>query len=166
MPPPLRAEGAFLADGGAVYFAAVEVSCCVLGTSSKDVARVALLMALSASREEEAELKANFAAQGVRAAAVDYGGEFLSSVNKMIERTVVAAKREGLIRETHTDEGAVAGAAHEAISQLMTKAAGFNVGGKIGIARKGDHIAVAAFFAVGMIHLNEVGVGLGHRAIP
>ena len=48
---------------------------------------------------------------------------------------------------------------------LMSKALGLSVGGKIGIARKGDHICVAAYFAIGLLHLNDVAVGLGHRAI-
>jgi hypothetical protein len=47
----------------------------------------------------------------------------------------------------------------------MPKALGLNVGGKVGIAHGGDHVAVAVFFAIGLLHLNEVAVGLGHRAI-
>jgi hypothetical protein len=82
-----------------------------------------------------------------------------------VERAVVAAKREKVINETHHEEGAVAGAAREAIAQVTNKALGFSVGGKIGIARWGEHIAVAVFFGVGLVHLNEVCVGMGHRAI-
>jgi hypothetical protein len=77
---------------------------------------------------------------------------------------VVAAKREGLIKESHADEGAVAGATHEALLQIKNKAIGFNVGGKIGIARQGDHIGVAVFIGVGLLHLDDVAIGLGHRA--
>jgi len=87
-------------------------------------------------------------------------------VNRIVERAVVAAKREGVIRETHVDEGAVAGATREALSQLVTKAMGLNIGGKIGIARQGEHIAVAVFFGIGLLHLDEVAIGLGHRALP
>ena len=76
-----------------------------------------------------------------------------------------AAKREGLIDEAHLEGGAAMGAAREALAQVTTKALGLNVGGKIGIARSGDHIAVAVFFGVGLVHLNEICVGLGHRAI-
>lgn len=136
----------------------------VLG--SKKVAAVAIKMALSESREEERELKKLFLTQGIQTAAVDYGGEFLSSVSKVIERAVVAAKREGVIKDTHPDEGAVAGATHEALSQIMPKAMGLNIGGKIGIARQRDHISVAVFFGIGMIHLDEVAVALAHRAVP
>ena len=100
-----------------------------------------------------------------QAAAVNFGGEFWTSINKIIERAIVSARREGLIGETHLEEGAVAGAAREAISQIMQKGIGLNVGGKIGIARSGEHVGVALFFGVGLLHLNEVAVGLGHRAI-
>jgi len=133
---------------------------------SKKAAKAALMMALTETRDEEKELKIKLAEDNIRAAAVDYGGDFISAVNKIVERAVVAAKREGVIKETHADEGAVAGATREAISQLMTKALGLNVGGKIGIARFQDHVAVAVFFGVGLLHLDEVGVGLGHRAVP
>ncbi|HOV78635.1 MAG TPA: HutP family protein [Bacillota bacterium] len=132
---------------------------------SRKVARVAIEMAMTESREEEKEYKQRFAREGIRAVAVDYGGDFISSVNKIIERAVVASKREGVIREIHADEGAVAGATREALSQIIPKAVGFNVGGKIGIARKNDHISVAVFFGVGLLHLDEVAVGMGHRAV-
>lgn len=133
--------------------------------TSKEAARAAIHMALTRSREEERTLKETFSAFGIRTAAVDFGGEFLSSVTKIIERAVVASKREGVTEGTYLEEGAVAGAAREAVGQVMNKALGMNVGGKIGIARTGENIVVAIFFAIGLLHLNEVGIGLGHRAI-
>ncbi|MGM0471187.1 MAG: HutP family protein [Bacillota bacterium] len=133
--------------------------------ASKKVATAAIKMSLS-DRKEEEELKSEYVSSGLKVAAVDFGGEFTSSVKKMIERAVVAAKRESVIAETHTDQGAVAGATREALSQITDKAIGFNVGGKIGIARQGDHISVAVFFAIGLLHLNEIAIGLGHRAVP
>ena len=132
---------------------------------SKEVARAAIEMSLTRTREEEKLLKEKLQREGISAAAVDYGGEFITSVNKIVERAVVAAKREGVISETHSEEGAVAGGTREALSQIMNKAIGLNVGGKIGIAKCGDHISVALFFGIGMIHLNEVAIGLGHRAV-
>lgn len=132
---------------------------------SRKVARAAIEMAMTESREQEREYKQRFAREGIRTVAVDYGGDFISSVNKMIERAVVASKRENVIREVHADQGAVAGATREALSQVMPKALGFNVGGKIGIARQDDHISVAVFFGVGLLHLDEVAVGMGHRAV-
>ncbi len=132
---------------------------------SKEVARVAIRMALSESRDDERALKAMFGAMEIKVAAVDFGGEFLSSVMKIVERAVVASKREGVITDTHHEEGAVAGATREAVSQIMSKAVGLNVGGKLGVARSGEHVAVAIFFGIGLLHLNEVAIGLGHRAI-
>lgn len=132
---------------------------------SKKVAKVALEMALTDNREQERECKTTFAKDGIKTAAVDYGGDFISSLNKIIERAVVAAKREGVIREVHAEEGAVAGATREAMSQIMQKAMGLNIGGKIGIARYKDHVSVAVFFGVGLLHLDEVAIGLGHRAL-
>ncbi len=133
---------------------------------SKVVATAAIKMAITASRQEESNLKKELLEQSVRAVAVDYGGEFISSVGKIVERAVVAAKREGVIKDTHADEGAVAGAAREALTQIMPKALGLNVGGKIGIARHKDHISVAIFMGIGLLHLDEVAIGLGHRAVP
>jgi len=134
--------------------------------SSKTVASAAIQMALSASRTEENNLKKSFNDNGIKAVAVDFGGEFVSSVSKIVERAVVSAKREGVIKDTHPDEGAVAGATREALTQIMPKALGLNVGGKIGIARCHDHVSVAIFFGIGLLHLDEVAIGLGHRAVP
>lgn len=134
-------------------------------SESKVIASAAIKLALSVDRDAERELKTLLSSEGIKATAVDYGGEFLSSVQKVVERAVVAAKREGIIDGSHQSEGGVAGATREAISQIMPKAIGLNVGGKVGIARKGDHVAVAIFFAIGLLHLNEVAIGLGHRAI-
>ena len=86
-------------------------------------------------------------------------------MSKIVEAAVVAARREGIIEDSHAEQGAVAGAAHEAMSQLMNKALGLNVGGKIGIARCGDHISVCLFMAIGLLHLNEISIGLGHRVV-
>lgn len=133
---------------------------------SKMVATAAIKIAMTSSRQEEFELKKELLDAKIRAVAVDYGGEFISSVGKIVERAVVAAKRENVIKDTHPDEGAVAGATREAISQIMPKALGLNVGGKIGIARYKDHVGVAIFMGIGLLHLDEVAVGLGHRAVP
>ncbi len=133
--------------------------------NSKMVAGAAIRMALTNTRQEETEMKENLAQEGFKATAVDYGGEYMTSIQKVVERAVVAARRESVIASTHQAEGGVAGAAREALSQVMPKALGLNVGGKVGIARHGDHVAVAVFFAIGLLHLNEVAIGLGHRAI-
>ncbi len=133
---------------------------------SKIVSTAAIKMALTSTRQEELELKKKLLDSNIRAVAVDYGGEFVNSVGKIVERAVVAAKRENVIKDTHPDEGAVAGATREAIGQIMPKALGLNIGGKIGIARYKDHVGVAIFMGIGLLHLDEVAIGLGHRAVP
>ena len=89
-------------------------------------------------------------------------GEFLPSIKKIVERAVVAAERQNIVTGSHVGAGTVAGAAHEALEQIMTKATGFNVGGKIGVARYGEHLCVAVYMSVGVLNLNELGVGLAH----
>lgn len=132
---------------------------------SREIASSAIRIALTFDRVEEKKLQSEFAQIGIKTAAVDYGGEFITSVMKIVERAVVSAKREGVIGDSHSEEGAVAGATREALSQIMPKALGLNVGGKIGVARYKDHISVAIFFGIGLLHLNEVSIGLGHRVI-
>lgn len=132
---------------------------------SRDIAGAAIKIALTKDRAEEKQLQQELAKLGIRTAAVDYGGEFINSVMKIIERAVVSSKWEGVIQESHVEEGAVAGATREALSQIMPKALGLNVGGKIGIARYRNHVSVSIFFGIGLLHLNEVAIGLGHRVV-
>lgn len=137
----------------------------MMETGSREVAKAALCMAMTNSREEEKQLKEVYRGQEIRAAAVDYGGEAITAIKTIVERAVVAAKREMLIKDCHAEEGAIAGATHEAMAQVLAKAIGLNIGGKVGIARKGDHVSVAVFFSIGLIHLDEIAVGLSHRAV-
>ena len=135
-----------------------------IGTSA-EVAAAAIQLSLTFDRESERAMRASLGEKGFRTAAVDFGGEFIPSINKIIERTVIAARREGVTDGSHLEEGAVAGAAREALSSIVNKAIGLNVGGKIGIVREGEHVGVAMFFRIGLLNLNEVAIGLGHRAL-
>ena len=117
--------------------------------TSIEIGRAALRIAVTENRAEEQRIKEQLAAKGIRSTAVDFGGEFMPSVVKIVERAVVAAQRQ----------------AHAALEQLVTKAAGFNVGGKIGIARSGEHLCVAIYMAVGVLNLDELCVALGHRSL-
>lgn len=132
---------------------------------SKEISKYAIKLAMTADRDEEKELRDTMGKQGLKGVAIDFGGEFSTSVTKILERAVVASKREHVIGDSHSEEGAVAGACHEAITQIISKSIGLNVGGKIGIARADSHISVCVFFAVGLLNLNDVVIGLGHRAI-
>ena len=133
--------------------------------SSVEIGRAALSIAITASRADENLTKDMLLAKGIKATAVDFGGEFITSIVKIVERAVVAAERQGLVTSTHVGAGAVAGAAHEALEQVKVKAIGFNVGGKIGIARCGEHLCVAIFMGVGVLNLNEMCVGMAHRSL-
>lgn len=136
-----------------------------MGNTSLEVAKYATRMAIS-SREEEEELKINLRKEGIIVTAVNIGGNINESTSKILERALVAAKRNNLIREEHLHEGAVVGATRDALMQVWNRASGQNVGGKVGIARHGEHLSVCIFLSVGLLHLDEVVIGLGHRAIP
>ena len=129
-----------------------------MDVNSKQVCKAAIKLALSESREEEMHLKEKYIKNGIKTVAIDFGGCFDSAVKKILERAVVASQREGLINDSHFEEGAVAGAAHEAMRQITEKSVGLNLGGKSGIARSDDHISVCVFF-------DDNAIGLGHRAM-
>ncbi len=133
--------------------------------SSLDVGRAALKIAVTASRDEENMVKQQLAGDSIRATAVDFGGEFISSIVKIVERAVVAAQRLGIVPDHQIGAVPVAGAARAALGQVKVKAVGFNVGGKIGIARYKEHLCVAIYMGVGVLNLNELAVGLAHRSI-
>ena len=135
-----------------------------MAKNSVDVAKASVQMAIS-SREQEIILIKELKTEDIIAAAVDIGGNLISSVPKIIERALVATKRSGIIEDCHLHDGAVAGATREAIMQVSAKANGLSVGGKIGIARSGEHISVCIFLSIGLLHLNEVVIGIGHRSI-
>lgn len=135
-----------------------------MGNISTKVAKVATRMAIS-SREEEDILKLEYKKSDYLVTAVNIGGNINESIHKILERALVASKRNNLIREEHIHEGAIIGATRDALMQVQNRASGQNVGGKIGIARKGEHISVCIFLSIGLLHLDEVVIGIGHRAI-
>lgn len=134
--------------------------------TSIDIGRIAVKMAATSERQEERELHDIYMNKGIKTVAIDFGGEFVSSMVKIVERAVVAAQRQGLVSYNHVGAGAVAGAVHDALEQIVPKAVGFNVGGKIGVARYGEHLCVAVYLGVGVLNLNEIGIGLAHRSLP
>lgn len=132
---------------------------------SKEIAKASIELALTGDRAEELIVKNKYKDTGIKTVAIDFGDEFSRSVAKILERAVVAAKREGVIEDTHSEVGAVIGATHEAISQIMNKAIGLNLGGKIAVSRHSHHLSVCVFFSIGLLNLNDVAIGLAHRAI-
>ena len=150
--------------GKSFYMVSIKEELYLMHHGSIDISKYAIKMAIS-SREEEETLIELFKSQKVLTTAVDFGGNFIQSMPKIIERALVASKRNNIIEECHIHEGAVAGAAREAMMAVMNKANGLSVGGKIGIARSGEHISVCIFMSIGLLHLNEVVIGIGHRTI-
>ena len=134
-------------------------------SNSTKIAKIATKMAIC-NRNEEEELKRYYNEQDIKVTAVNIGGNINSSISKILESALVAAKRNQLIREEHLHEGAVIGATRDAIMQISNRANGQNVGGKIGIARGGDHVSVCIFLNIGLLHLDEVVIAIGHRSLP
>lgn len=134
-------------------------------SNSTKVAKIAVKMAIC-DRDEENKLRRQYIEQGIKVTAVNIGGNLNSSISKILESALVAAKRNELIRDEHLHEGAVIGATRDAIMQVNNRANGLNVGGKIGIARGGEHISVCIFLSIGLLHLDEVVIGIGHRSLP
>lgn len=132
---------------------------------SADVARAAIRMALSENRSDENELREKLAKSGIRAVAVNFGGKFLDIIPKIYESAIVAAQRQHVISDTHVGDGSVVGAMESAIEQIKLMAMGMNVGGKIGIARWKEHLCGAVFVEVGVLHFNEVTLGMAHRVL-
>lgn len=134
-------------------------------TKSLDVARAAISLAITPTRIVEEKYIAELKEQGIMGAAVDVGGDTIGQTHVIIERAIIAARKNGLIKENTMQDGVVAGAAREAQSQIVAKAAGLNGGGKVAVCRSGEHLSVCIFMSIGMMYLNEVVVGLGHRVI-
>lgn len=130
------------------------------------VGRSAIRMALTESREEELALREHLLTLGINSVGVDFGGEFLPMVRKIIERAVVASQRQGLVPSNHVGEGSVAGATKSILDEISPKAMGFNVGGKIGIARHGEHLTVAIYCSIGLLNLNQTTIAMAHRTVP
>ena len=132
---------------------------------SSDIGRAALRMALTENRKEEYALRGELKEQDIQAVAVNFGGRFLDILPKIYESAIVAAQRQKVISDTHVGDGSVLGAVESAIDQVKIKALGMNVGGKLGIARWKEHLCVAIYIGVGVLHFNEVAVGMAHRAL-
>lgn len=133
---------------------------------SIDVARFATNLVSTGSREKEMEYRKYLETFEVQSVAVDFGGNFEKIVPKIIENGAVAAQRCGLIEDQHVQIGDIVGAIHQVLIKLGSIAVGLNVGGKLAIARYKEHLCVAIFAEIGLIHLNEVFINIAHRSVP
>lgn len=133
---------------------------------SIDVARFATNLVSTGSREKEMEYRKYLETFEVQSVAVDFGGKFEKVVPQIIENGAVAAQRCGLIEDQHVQIGDIVGAIHQVLIKLGSIAVGLNVGGKLAIARYKEHLCVAIFAEIGLIHLNEVFISIAHRSVP
>jgi len=133
---------------------------------SVDVARAAIKLAITSNRSSEEQLIVKLKEKEIYGAAVDIGGDVVNSIHIVIERAIIASRKSGVTKECHIQDGAIAGAAREALMQIAAKATGLNGGGKVAICRHKEHLSVCVFMSIGLLHLNEVVIGLGHRALP
>ncbi len=62
--------------------------------TSIDTGRMALELILTQTRDEEHELIKKFKNSGIIAVAVDFGGEFVKTIPKILESIVVGARRQ------------------------------------------------------------------------
>ncbi|GLI55858.1 hypothetical protein PM10SUCC1_13720 [Propionigenium maris DSM 9537] len=133
--------------------------------AGNEATKRAIRMAIS-TRDEERGLIEEFAKDGFKCVAVNVGGKMPNIVPKIIENALVASVRKGIIEDTRTYNGAIAGAIREALNQIQNNMNGLSVGGKIGVARQGEDLSVALYFSIGLLHLNETVMAVSHRAVP
>ena len=114
------------------------------------IGRAALRLAITESREAEQELRKQVHEQGIRSVAVDFGGQFVPSIPKIIEHAVVAAQRQRVVADNHIGEGAVIGATQEALEQLDPAQL---LGGSLNMS---DHLMLTAVIGAAVI-----GIGTG-----
>lgn len=134
--------------------------------NSLDVAKAAVKVSMTASRSEEEQVVRELKEQGINTTAVDIGGNLIQSIPKIIERAIIASRKTHVTKESFVLDGAVAGATRDAIMQVSMKATGLNAGGKIAIARCGENLTVCIFLSIGLLHLDDVVIGLAHRSVP
>lgn len=134
--------------------------------NSVDIVRAAISLAITTDKISENKEIDKLKKEGIRTVVLDVTGNFTDSTHIIIEKAIIQARENGLTEETHVEESAVAGAAREAIVHVASKATGLHGSGKIAICRYKEHLSVCIFMCIGLLNLNEVAIGLGHRAVP
>jgi len=131
---------------------------------SYEVSKIAIKMVLT-TREEEKKLKEEYKKNGILTAAVNIGGKMPDMTIKIIENSIVAAIKNGLVEDNRSHNGIIVGAVRDALNQVSSKTNGFNVGGKISLVKIDEDISVAVLLNIGILHLNEVAIATAHRII-
>ncbi|WP_028855609.1 HutP family protein [Psychrilyobacter atlanticus] len=131
---------------------------------SYEISKIAIKMVLT-TREEEKKLKEEYKKNGILTAAVNIGGKMPDMTIKIIENSIVAAIKNGLVDDNRSHNGIIVGAVRDALNQVSSKTNGFNVGGKISLVKIEEDISVAVLLNIGILHLNEVAIATAHRII-
>ena len=131
---------------------------------SYEISKIAIKMVLT-TREEEKKLKEEYRKNGILTAAVNIGGKMPDMTIKIIENSIVAAIKNGLVEDNRSHNGIIVGAVRDALNQVSSKTNGFNVGGKISLVRIEEDISVAVLLNIVILHLNEVAIATAHRII-
>ncbi|UUV18576.1 HutP family protein [Fusobacteria bacterium ZRK30] len=131
---------------------------------SYEISKIAIKMVLT-TREEEKKLKEEYKKDGILTAAVNIGGKMPDMTIKIIENSIVAAIKNGLVDDNRSHNGIIVGAVRDALNQVSSKTNGFNVGGKISLVKIDEDISVAVLLNIGILHLNEVAIATAHRII-
>ncbi|MFA5528583.1 MAG: HutP family protein, partial [Peptostreptococcales bacterium] len=71
---------------------------------STDVARAAIKLAITSSRSAEEQLIKKFEEKDIRGIAVDVGGNIIDTIHIVIERAILASRRNGITSECHVDD--------------------------------------------------------------
>lgn len=131
-----------------------------------DIVRAAITIAITEDKMSEDMEISKLKKQGIKVVALEIKGNFRDTTHIIIEKAIVASRENGLTEETHVEESAIAGAAREAIMHVAEKSSGLHGNGKLAICRYKEHLSVCIFMCIGLLNLNEVAIGLGHRAVP
>ncbi len=144
----------------------IEINLRVRINDMSGVARAALALAMTSSKEEEDEVKALLEQHGWRAVATEVGG-LLGEVGSKFSRSVIGAALNGrVIEKSHREMHALMHAAAEAVEGFMQSTAlEASVGVKVAIVRNRRWISVAivgdAAYHVSAHH-ERAGVGVMH----
>lgn len=131
-----------------------------------DVARAAVLLAITKDAETESACKRHIEEQGWRVVATEVGGLLSDLPQKIVRALVGASLNAGIIEKTNREMHALIHAALEAGNSFVTRGlVEVSIGAKIGIVRSEDWIAVAIFgdcAAHVVAHHDRCGLGIMH----
>jgi hut operon positive regulator len=131
-----------------------------------DVARAAILLAITKDGVMETACKRRIEAQGWRVVATEVGGLLSDLPQKIVRALVGASLNAGIIEKNSREMHALIHAATEAGDSFITKGiVELSVGAKIAIVRNDGWLAVAIFgdcAAHAIAHHDRCGVGVMH----